>query len=141
MNKDRAMPRSLIDGGEIPGEQWLMIAYGRDGGPLDPCSLDPVSGRLNGEGPYRLIAPQRSPGPPDRGSSVSPSGYDDGYDYADGNDHNAGLCVRGLVAIRVNPIPHGYEEFDWKNGGWSLVERGEIIVYGAGVTGRSGGEE
>ena len=59
---------------------------------------------------------------------------EDGYDYDDEKDHNAGLCVRGLVAVRVNPMPEGYEEFDWKNGGYSLLEKSQIIVYGAGIT-------
>jgi hypothetical protein len=133
------MPAGLEDGGEIPGEHWLMVAFDRDGTSMAKSRLDPATGKLEGEGAYRLIAPQTTPGAPDRGSKYSPSGFDDGYDYDDGNDHNAGLCVRGLVAIRVNPIPAGYEEFDWKNGGWSLVERGELIVYGAGIT--EGSEE
>jgi len=134
-----AMPEGLTDGEEIPGEQWLMVAFGRDGGRMLASHLDPSTGRLDGEGPYRLIAPQSVPGLPDRGSKYSPSCYDDGYDYDDANDHNAGLCVRGLVAIRVNPIPQGYEEFDWKNGDWPLVEREEIIVYGTGIS--QGSEE
>lgn len=129
------MPSGLVDAGEIPGEPWLMVGYQRDGLDLDPSYLDPVTGRLNGEGPYRLIVPQAEPGQPDRGSEFSPSGYDDGYDYDETKDHNAGQCVRGLVAIRVNPIPTGYEEFDWKNGGYSLIDKRELIVYGAGITG------
>jgi hypothetical protein len=136
-----AMPEGLVEGGEIPGAPWLMIAYDHDGRLLDACTLDPNSGKLDGEGPYRPIAPQSSPGPPDRGSKYSPSGFEDGYDYDDGSDHNAGLCARGIVAVRVNPIPDGHEEFDWKNGGWALVDRGEIIVYGAGITAGSEEEE
>lgn len=132
------MPANLVDGGEIPGEQWMIVAHRRDGGQLDPSYLDAVSGKLNGEGPYRLIVPQGcygSPGAPDRGSKYSPSEFsEDGYDYDDEKDHNAGLCVRGLVAVRVNPMPEGYEEFDWKNGGYSLLEKSQIIVYGAGIT-------
>lgn len=128
------LPEGLVDGGEIPGEQWMMIAYDRDGDIIETGYLDAVSGKMNGEGPYRLIVPQTTPGAPDRGSTYSPSGYSDGYDYDDNKDHNAGLCVRGIVAIRVNPIPEGYEEFDWKNGGWSLMLREELIVYGSGIT-------
>lgn len=136
-----AMPAGLADSEGIPGEYWLLVAFDRDGARMEPSRLDPATGRLEGEGAYRLIAPQSVPGAPDRGSKYSPSSFDDGYDYDDSNDHNAGLCVRGLVAIRVNPIPQGYEEFDWKNGGWSLVEREEIIVYGTGITEGSKEEE
>jgi hypothetical protein len=129
------MPEGLVDGGEIPGEQWLILAFQRDGNDLDEGYLDPSSGKLNGEGPYRSVVPQSTPGAPDRGSKYSPSGYSDGYDYDENKDHNAGLCVKALVAIRVNPMPQGYEEFDWKNGGWALVDKGQFIVYGNGITG------
>ncbi len=128
------MPSGLTDGGEIPGEQWLLLAYKRDGADLANAYLDPTSGRLEEEGSYRNIVPQAVPGAPDRGSNFSPSEYDDGYDYDENKDHNAGNCVRGLVAIRVNPMPEGYEEFDWKNGGFSLIEKQQLIVYGAGIT-------
>jgi hypothetical protein len=128
------LPAGLTDGGAIPGEPWLLLAYERDGAAMDRSYLDPTTGRLEGEGPYRLVVPQETPGAPDRGSSFSPTGYGDGHDYDGAKDHNAGFCVRGAVAIRVNPMPEGYEEFDWKNGGWALVEKQQIIVYGSGVT-------
>ena len=120
--------------GEIHVHLDINIGIGRFVPDPRERNLDPISGRMNGEGPYRLVVPQSVPGAPDRGSKYSPSGYEDGHDYDDSKDHNAGLCVRGIVAVRVNPIPDGYEEFDWKNGGWALIERGEIIVYGVGIT-------
>ncbi len=127
------LPAGLQDGGEIPDEPWLLVAHWRDGLDLEPSYLDAVSGKLEGEGPYRSIVPQADPGAPDRGSK-SPAEYEDGYDYDENKDHNAGRCVRGLVAVRVNPIPEGYEEFDWKNGGYSLIDKRQLIVYGAGIT-------
>ncbi len=127
------IPDGVAEGAAIPGEQWLMVAYERDGAGLDKSYLDPASGTLEGEGPYRNIVPQSRPGSPDRGSRHSPSGYEDGWDYDDDKDHNAGSCVRGVVAIRVNPLPEGYEEFDWKNGGFSLLEKRQLLIYGAGI--------
>ncbi|MBM3317744.1 MAG: hypothetical protein FJY75_07810 [Candidatus Eisenbacteria bacterium] len=129
------IPAGLAEGAEIPGDPWMLIAYGRDGGALDASYLDAASGRIEGEGPYRLIVPQATPGRPDRGSAHSPSGYDDGHDFDDATDHNAGFCVRGLVAVRLNPIPAGYEELDWKNGGWAMIAKSQLLVYGAGVRG------
>jgi hypothetical protein len=129
------IPAGLPDGGEIPVDPWMLIAYERDGGAMDGSCLDTASGRLEGEGPYRLIVPQATPSAPDRGSSYSPSGYEDGHDYDGARDRNAGFCVRGLVAVRVNPMPEGYEEFDWKNGGWSMIDRSELLIYGTGVSG------
>ncbi len=128
------LPEGLTDGGEIPGEQWLMLAYERDGLPLDESNLDITSGKINGEGPFRIIVPQSDPGAPDRGSSYSPTTCEDGFDYNDAYDHNAGDMVRGVIAIRVNPLPDGYEDFDAYNGGWAYIDGHSVIVYGAGVT-------
>jgi len=128
-----ALPAGLTDGGEIPGEQWLLVAYERDGQAMQPVNLDPDSGRINGEGPLRLIVPQNTPGAPDRGSKYSPTNCNDGYDYDDAKDHNAGAMVRGVIAVRVDPLPEGYEDFDHKNDGWPLVYQDSIIVYGHGV--------
>jgi hypothetical protein len=129
----RRMPEGLSNGGEIPGEQRLLLAYERDGMPLDTSRLDPVSRRMEGEGPVRLVVPQTHPGPPDRGSAHSPSGYADGNDFDASKDHNAGLMVRGVVAIRINPAPEGYQEFDYMNGGWACINRGQVIAYGKGI--------
>ena len=43
-------------------------------------------------------------------------------------DHNAGFCVRGATVITVNPIPDGFEEFDWNNSS-SLIADGRIVIY------------
>ena len=128
-----ALPGGLIDGGEIPGEQWLTLAFARDGGPMDPVRPDPASGKIDGEGPLRIVVPQSAPGAPDRGSSCSPSGFDDGYDYDDTLDHNAGDMARGVVAIRVNPMPEGFEEFDAMNGGWAYAGARQLVIYGRGI--------
>jgi len=36
--------------------------------------------------------------------------------------------VRGVVAISVNPLPAGFEEFDHHNGGWAYVESESEIL-------------
>jgi hypothetical protein len=123
----------LTSGEAIPGDQVLMLADLRDGLAMDPCNLDVTSGRINGEGPLRIVVPQSAPGKPDRGSNYSPTTCNDGYDYDDSKDHNAGAMVRGVVAIRVNPLPAGYEDFDHINGGWAYIDSKSVIVYGHGV--------
>jgi len=105
-----------------------MIAYERDGKLMDPCYLDRVELKLNGEGPFRLIVPQSKVGSPDRGERFSPSGCNDDYDYDKNKDHNAGSMVRGVVAIRIEPMPVGVEEFDYKNGGWAYASDGTFIT-------------
>ena len=127
------LPSGLVDGGEIPGEQWLLLAYERDGLEMDPCNLDITSGRINGEGPFRIIVPQSTPGSPDRGSNYSPTECNDGWDYDDSKDHNAGAMVRGVTGIRINPLPAGTEDFDHQNGGWAFIDNQSVIIYGHGI--------
>ncbi len=131
------LPPGIKDRAQIPGVPWLLLAYERNGQALDPSSYEKGTGRLEGEGPYRLVKPQRDlngdpkrPGRPDR-SQKSPT-FGDGWDYAPGMDHNAGACVRGACVIRLNPMPEGYEEFDWKNG-WPLIGDKKVVIYGYGI--------
>ena len=41
--------------------------------------------------------------------------------------------VRGVIAVRVNPLPAGYEDFDAKNGGWAFIADSTLVVYGYGI--------
>jgi hypothetical protein len=133
VNYPESMPAGLTNTGKIPGDPWLMIAYDRDGKAMDPCYLDSVQLKLNGEGPFRLVVPQSTPGSPDRGQGFSPSKCNDGFDYDSKKDHNAGSMVRGVMAIRVEPMPKGVEEFDYKNGGWAYINSKELLIYGYNV--------
>ena len=45
----------------------------------------------------------------------------------------AGSMVRGVVAIRINPKPEGYEEFDARNGGWAYADARQLVLYGKGI--------
>lgn len=124
------LPMTWRDKEEIPDPLWLMIAYGCGGKALDPARYEADTGRLSGTGPYRIIAPQNRPGRPDRGSNSKR--YNDGWDFDESLDHNAGKGVRGVCVIRINPVPLGYEEYDWRNG-WSLVQDKAIVIYGHSV--------
>jgi hypothetical protein len=132
-----SLPSGVTDRKKIPTSPWLLLAYERDGLPLDPSAYEKGTGRLTGEGPYRLVKPQRDvrgdrkkPGRPDRSNKAKAFG--DGWDYVPGIDHNAGACIRGACVIRVNPMPEGYEEYDWKNG-WPLIGEKKVVIYGRGV--------
>lgn len=131
------VPREVADGKEIREEPWLMLAFEREGEPLDISAYEKGTGRLAGEGPFRMVKPQRDllgdparPGRPDRAAKAKTFG--DGWDFSPKIDHNAGSCVRGACVIRVNPVPAGFEEYDWKNG-WPLIAEGKIVIYGRGV--------
>ena len=127
-------------GAELGHEQWHILAYEREGLPLESCYLDPVTGRIEGEGPFRNIIPPGSMtddfNTPDRGKNVDVSGCtlpEWNYDYD--KDHNAGSMVKGAVIIRINPMPEGCEEFDIINGGWAMIDAAVILIYGHNVTG------
>lgn len=131
-----SIPAGILDGKEIPMVPWLLLAFERDGKPIESARYE--KGRLEGEGPYRLIIPQRDvagdasrPGRPDR--SVKSKTFGDEWDYSKTLDHNAGSCVRGATVIRVNPMPAGFEEYDWKNG-WPLVTNRQVAIFGRGVS-------
>lgn len=137
LEKPESVPPGLANGKRIPNALWLILAYEREGKPLDVSAYEKSTGKLVGEGPYRLVKPQshvmgdrRLPGRPDR--SVNAKTYGDGWDYSDRIDHNAGGGARGACVIRVNPMPEGYEEYDWKNG-WPLIGEKTIVIYGRGV--------
>lgn len=133
----RKLPPGIRDREEISDALWLLLAFERDGSSLDMSAIEKGTGRLVGEGPYRLVKPQRDllgdpsrPGRPDRSRNAKVFG--DGWDFIPNADHNAGACIRGACVIRVNPVPPGFEEYDWKNG-WSLIADKKIVVFGRGV--------
>jgi hypothetical protein len=127
------LPAGIRDGAPIPGEAWMLLAYERDGAPMDVASLDAATGRIRGEGPFRVVVPQSTPGAPDRGSAARAAACPDGHAYDPAADHNADPMVRGVIAIRANPLPAGVEDLDIRNGGWAFVEDASVVVYGFGV--------
>ena len=123
------IPLHIQDGDPIPDKLYMLLAYMRDGDPLAPGKINPTSLKLDGEGPYRLIPPQKIAGRPDRGCRETPVG--DGWDCDENKDHNAGSSARAVAAIRVDPLPEGTTDFNWYEGGWNLVDKGKLVVYGA----------
>ena len=127
-------PGYFYDGQIIPDRLYMMLGYLRDGDPLDKGKLTPDPANpsrlvLEGEGPYRLVLPQKIAGSPDRPSTAPSVG--DGWDYSAQKDHNAGSSVRSVTAIRVEPLPAGTTDFKWTESGWNLVDKSRVVIYGA----------
>lgn len=118
------------DGYRIPDKLYMLLAYLRDGDLLTPGKINPTTLKLDGEGPYRLIPPQKIAGHPDR-PEATPANPDDGFNYGANNDHNAGFSARTVAAIRVEPLPSGTTDFNWYEGGWNLVDKAKLVIYGA----------
>ena len=112
----------------VPGGLRLLLALKREGAPLLPAVLN-LENKLDGEGPYRVIVPQKVPSPPDQSSKA---GDKDGlWPYRGDWDHNAGASTRSVVIIRVEPLPPGTTDIDCSEAGWNYVAEGKIVIYGA----------
>jgi hypothetical protein len=123
------IPGCFENGDRIPDKLYMLLAYLRDGDPLTPGKINPTTLKLDGEGPYRLIPPQKIAGSPDRSCKDAPIG--DGWDCNAQKEHNAGFSARTVTAIRVDPLPAGTTDFNWYEGGWNLADRAKLVVYGA----------
>lgn len=113
---------------KVSGGLKLLLAYSRDGKDMDPGTLS-SDNKLNGEGPYRVIVPQKILNPPDQGSSAKNQGVVWPYNAA--WDHSAGASTRSATIIRVEPLPEGTTDIDLMEAGWGYVDEGKIIIYGA----------
>lgn len=112
----------------VPEGLKLLLAYNRDGKDIVKGTLT-SSNRLEGEGPYRVIVPQKIPGPPDQGSTAV--NQDVIWPYREDCDHNAGSSTRAATIIKVEPLPEGTTDIDTMEAGWQYVDEGKIIIYGA----------
>lgn len=106
----------------------LLLAYERNGDPLEPGELT-LSNKLDGEGPFRVVPPQKTPGPPDQ--SVKSEVQDVIWPFDNDADHNAGFATRSTTIIKVEPLPEGTTDINTLEAGWNYVDEGKIVVYGA----------
>lgn len=118
-----------IDGSPITGLK-MILAYAREGQNMDPGVLD-AANKLDGEGPFRVVPPQKNPinHPPDQSSTADNQEVIWPYDFD--WDHNAGAASRTVTIIKVEPLPEGTTDIDVLEAGWAFVDQDKIIVYGA----------
>lgn len=121
---------NLVNGDPIDVENGLqmILAYFRDNAYLDTGELTDAN-KLDGEGPFRLVPPQKNPGPPDQSSSSSVK--DVIWPFDEEADHNAGFSTRSTTIIRVEPLPKGTTDIDTLEAGWNYVDESKILIYGA----------
>jgi hypothetical protein len=106
----------------------MILALKREGANMDPGILNDQN-KLDGEGPFRVVPPQKVPSPPDQSSRAE--NQDVVWPYTNEWDHNAGFSSRTVTMIRVEPLPSWATDIDILETGWSFVDQGKIIVYGA----------
>lgn len=118
------------DGDPITNHDGLkfMLAITRNGEYLTPGVLN-LNNRLDGEGPFRAVPPQKVPSPPDQRSNVSNQNVR--WPYNRDWDHNSGFSTRSVTMIQVEPLPPGTTDIDTLEAGWKYVDEAKIVVYGA----------
>lgn len=105
-----------------------ILAYARESAPLEPGVLSDEN-KLNGEGPFRVVVPQKFINPPDQSSRADyqPEEWAYNYDW----DHNAGSCTRSTTIIKVEPLPQGTTDINVLEAGWRYIDQEKIIIYGS----------
>lgn len=106
----------------------MILAYLREGQPLEPGILG-EDNKLDGEGPFRLVPPQKVPSAPDQASNAADQDVVWPYNYD--WDHNAGSSSRTVTIIRVEPLPEGTTDIDILEAGWKYVDEEKVVIYGA----------
>ena len=120
--------RHHLDPIVVPGGLKMILAYKREGAYLDAGILNQTN-KLDGEGPLRVVPPQKVPAPPDQLSTSLNQAVI--WPYANGADHNAGFSSRSVTIIKVLPLPAGTTDINVMEAGWNYVDQNKIIVYGA----------
>ncbi len=115
----------------------MILAYQREGIGLTPGILT-QDNKLDGEGPYRVVVPQKVPNPPDQSSRADDQNVTWSYNYD--WDHNAGAATRSVTIIRVEPLPEGTTDIDVMETGWNYIDQEKIIIYGAIAETRNDGD-
>ncbi|MBN2468835.1 MAG: hypothetical protein JXD19_11875 [Deltaproteobacteria bacterium] len=111
-----------------PNGNKMILAFKREGAYMDPGIID-QDNKLDGEGPFRVVPPQKTPSPPDQSSRAENQNVVWPYDYD--WDHNAGASSRSVTIVKVSPLPPGTTDIDVYEAGWNYIDQEKIIIYGA----------
>jgi len=106
----------------------MLLAFKRGGEYLTPGVLNPQN-KLDGEGPFRVVPPQKNPGWPDQRSSSTNQNVV--WPYDKNADHNAGFSSRTVTMIKVMPLPPGTTDINTMEAGWPYVDEQKIVIYGS----------
>jgi cytochrome c5 len=112
----------------VEGGLKAILATKHNGTPLIPGILN-VENKLDGEGPFRVVVPQKYVNAPDQSSMSAVQEVI--WPYNEEWDHNAGSCSKSATVIKVEPLPEGTTDIDILEAGWAYVDQEKIVVYGA----------
>ncbi|MBN1567454.1 MAG: hypothetical protein JXA73_06380 [Acidobacteria bacterium] len=125
--------RNLKAGVPLPDANVLLtFAVNRKEYP--PASINDQQ-RLQGSGPFRIVAPQmKNPGMPDNSSRATEAciaKVPEKYRYNSDFEKNSDYCVKAVVALRVNPLPTGTIDIHWPQYAGKAIEGKNIVIFGA----------
>jgi hypothetical protein len=107
-----------------------ILAIQREGAYLDKGILN-SSNTLDGEGPFRVVVPQKSLAYLYPDQSKTSSFQSVLWPFQSDADHNAGACTRSATIIKVEPLPAGTTDINTLEAGWAYVDNSKIVIYGA----------
>jgi hypothetical protein len=107
----------------------LLLALRADGKDLVPGYLDGTKLASGTEGPFRVVTPQKIVGPPDQASTAAKQ--DVIWPYDTNADHNAGFSSKCTTIVKVEPLPAGTTDINVLEAGWTYIDQGKIVLYGA----------
>lgn len=110
----------------------MILAIKRDNQYLTPGILN-ASNKLDGEGPFRVVPPQKKPGPPDQSTAASTTCPIAIWPADPNADRNAGFSTRTVTIIKVEPLPAGTTDPDLLEAGWPYADdqNPRVMIYGA----------
>lgn len=112
----------------IPDGLKMILAIKRESAYMDPGVLN-EDNKLDGEGPFRVVPPQKTPSPPDQSSRATNQAVTWPYNFD--WDHNAGSSTRTVTIIKVEPLSPGTTDIDTMEAGWNFVDQEKLVIYGA----------
>ncbi len=128
----------LKEGVPLPNAD-VLLTYEVNGEQYTPASLNNQQ-RLQGSGPFRVVAPQmKYPGAPDNSSKATEAciaKVPEKYRFNLNFEKNSDYCVKAVVAIRVNPLPPGTMDIHWPQDAMKAIENKHIVIFGALGPGR-----
>jgi hypothetical protein len=122
--------RNNGDAINVDGGLRLLLALQADGTDLVPGKLGSDNKLLaNGEGPYRVVTPQKFVNAPDQSSTATNQTVV--WPYVSSWDHNAGYSSKSATIIKVEPLPAGTTDINVYEAGWNYIDQEKLVIYGA----------
>ena len=125
--------KNLKENVPLPSAQ-VLLSFEENGRAYTPATLG-GDGRMDGDGPFRITSPQmKNSGVPDislNASNECAQKIPEIHRYNRDYEKNADRCVKAVIAIRVNPLPPGEIDINWRQYAKKAIEEKSVVIFGA----------